>query len=101
MAAPLAPAALDPLEAVEDLAAPLVRAQQLVAGADDADVRVALGLRGADEAGCAQRLDDRDEVLLVPQPRHLLAVHVLAPLLDGAEAPRLHALGEAAEVPRV
>src|SRR6185369_6648029 len=54
-----------------------------------------------DEAALPQALDDRDEVLLVPEPRDLLAVHVLAPLLHRAEAPRLHALREHAVVPRV
>ena len=49
----------------------------------------------------AQRLDHRQEVLLVPEVRDLVAVHVLAPLLHHAEAPRLDALGEPAEVPRV
>ena len=78
-----------------------MRAEQLVARGDHAHVGVRLGLGGRDEAGLAQRLDDRQELVLEPEPRDLLAAHVLAPLLHHAEAPGLDALCQHAVVPGV
>src|SRR3954471_5335952 len=73
----------------EHLVAPLVRAQEPVARAGDAQVGIGRRLVALDEAAVDQHLDDRRVLLLEPQGRDLAPIEVLLALLHGAETPRL------------
>ena len=87
-------------QARDDLVAPLVRADEPVALAGDAQVGLGLGA-AADQVGLVQHRDDRLVLLLVPAPGGLGPAQVLALVLHEPEPPRLDVLAELGVVPRV